>query len=92
MLYYQFLKHAFGLRYANEGAEVVYVRLNLDQLPQNRKENTRFKSFRLNDKHRPGWAEEHERRAEQTETTRHFAWDSFLDPSYNSFSQRPLPR
>ena len=44
-LYYQFLKHAFGLRYANDGAEPVYVRVNLDQMPENREDNAQFKAF-----------------------------------------------
>jgi hypothetical protein len=44
-LYYQFLKHAFGLRYANDGTEPVYVRVNLDQMPENREDNAQFKAF-----------------------------------------------
>lgn len=45
LLYYQFLKHAFGLPHANDGAEPVYVRVNLDQMPENREDNSRFKAF-----------------------------------------------
>ena len=47
ILYYQFLKHAFGLRYAEHGKQPVYVRLNMDQLPHNREANAQFKSFLL---------------------------------------------
>ena len=47
-LYYQFLKHAFGLRYsASEFTEQVGLRINLDQLPANREQNRQFKSFVL---------------------------------------------
>jgi len=51
-LYYQFLKHAFGLRYAgSESTERVGLRINLDQLPSNREQNRQFKAFvlRLNE-------------------------------------------
>jgi len=47
LLYYQFLKHAFGLPYANEDKTPIFVRVNLDQLPANREENSTFKSFIL---------------------------------------------
>lgn len=47
MLYYQFIKHAFGLQYSGDGSQPVHVRLNLDQLPQNREENAQFKSYLL---------------------------------------------
>jgi len=46
-LYYQFIKHAFGLRYSGDGSQTIRVRLNLDQLPQNREENVQFKAFLL---------------------------------------------
>ena len=44
-LYYQFLKHAFGLRYANDGIKPVNIRVNLDQMPENREDNAQFKAF-----------------------------------------------
>ena len=44
-LYYQFLKHAFGLRYSNDGRSPVNVRVNLDQMPENRERNAQFKAF-----------------------------------------------
>lgn len=51
-LYYQFLKHAFGLRYSGaEPGEQIGLRINLDQLPSNREQSRQFKSFvlRLNE-------------------------------------------
>ena len=45
MLYYQFLKHAFGLPFANRGPQPVSIRVNLDQLPSNREDSATFKSF-----------------------------------------------
>lgn len=47
LLYYQFLKHAFGLPFANDGAGKLKVRVNLDQLPANAEQNAAFKSFVL---------------------------------------------
>ena len=47
LLYYQLLKHAFGLPYSNPGPEPVHVRLNLDQLPNNREQNALFKAYIL---------------------------------------------
>lgn len=47
LLYYQFLKHAFGLQYANAERAFMHVRVNLDQLPKNREQNSAFKSFIL---------------------------------------------
>jgi len=32
-LYYQFLKHAFGLIYSNSSSKPVYLRIYMDQLP-----------------------------------------------------------
>lgn len=45
LLYYQFLKHAFGL--TQHGAGNVNIRVNLDQLPANREETTAFRSYIL---------------------------------------------
>ncbi|HTW94758.1 MAG TPA: DUF3800 domain-containing protein, partial [Tepidisphaeraceae bacterium] len=47
LLYYQFIKHAFGLQYANDGLQRLPIRLNLDQLPANREQIVAFKSFVL---------------------------------------------
>jgi hypothetical protein len=43
LLYYQFLKHAFGLRYCNEDRERVTVSIYLDEVP---KQIDRFANFR----------------------------------------------
>lgn len=43
ILYYMFLKHAFGLQHSNDGHEPVRIRLNLDQLPENKERAARFK-------------------------------------------------
>ena len=53
LLYYQFLKHAFGLPYATDGQHAIHIRVNLDQLPENREQNAAFKSFVLRLNHNP---------------------------------------
>ncbi|MBV8897226.1 MAG: DUF3800 domain-containing protein [Acidobacteriaceae bacterium] len=45
LLYYQFLKHAFGLRYANKGGNPIRLRIYVDKLPDTREKNARFKAF-----------------------------------------------
>jgi hypothetical protein len=45
LLYYQFIKHAFGLRYANPTGRQIRCRLYLDRLPDTREKVARFKSF-----------------------------------------------
>jgi hypothetical protein len=47
LLYYQFIKHAFGLRFAGIAGQEIQVRLNMDQLPDNREQNTQFKAYLL---------------------------------------------
>ncbi len=47
LLYYQFIKHAFGLRFAGTAGQETHVRLNMDQLPDNREQNTQFKAYLL---------------------------------------------
>ncbi len=47
LLYYQFIKHAFGLRYAGIPGQGILVRLNMDQLPNNREQNSQFKAYLL---------------------------------------------
>ncbi|KLU05723.1 phage protein [Rhodopirellula islandica] len=45
-LYYQFIKHGFGLVFSNEEHdEPKRVRLNMDQMPTSREETAKFKSF-----------------------------------------------
>ena len=45
LLYYQFLKHAFGLRYANPGGNPIRLRIYVDQLPDTIDKNALFKAF-----------------------------------------------
>lgn len=47
LLYYQFLKHAFGLIYSNPGEELAFLQLNLDQLPDTKEKAALFKSYIL---------------------------------------------
>jgi hypothetical protein len=47
LLYYQFLKYAFGLRYSNPSIDDVTLRLYLDRLPDSREKNTLFKHHLL---------------------------------------------
>ncbi len=45
-LYYQFIKHAFGLQHSSlELTPSIQVRLNLDQMPTNREATAQFKSY-----------------------------------------------
>lgn len=55
LLYYQFIKHAFGLRYAGIAGQEVLVRLNMDQLPDNREQNAQFKAYVLGLNHNPNF-------------------------------------
>lgn len=43
LLYYQFLKHAFGLRHSNPEGSPVKLRLNLDQMPGTREAKALFR-------------------------------------------------
>lgn len=45
MLYYQFIKHAFGLRYANESETPIRCRLLLDELPDTEEKAEGFKDY-----------------------------------------------
>jgi hypothetical protein len=47
LLYYQFLKYAFGLRYSNPEVDEVTLRLYLDRLPDSREKNALFKHHLL---------------------------------------------
>jgi hypothetical protein len=45
LLYYQFLKHAFGLQYAGNDFADTKIRLYLDKLPDNKERNSAFKGY-----------------------------------------------
>ncbi len=45
ILYYQFIKHAFGLRYSNESNNPINVRIYFDKLPDTREKSESFKGF-----------------------------------------------
>jgi hypothetical protein len=51
LLYYQFFKYAFGLRYSNPGREELSLRLYVDRLPDSREKNAVFKSHLLTLQH-----------------------------------------
>lgn len=44
LLYYQFIKHAFGLRYSNRGDLPISLRIYLDQLPDTKEKCSLFKN------------------------------------------------
>lgn len=45
-LYYQFLKHSFGLKYSNTNPKKpIYLRIYLDDLPVSQSERTKFKTY-----------------------------------------------
>jgi hypothetical protein len=44
LLYYQFLKHAFGLEYANTTTETINIRLYFDKIPNTQEKIGIFKS------------------------------------------------
>ena len=45
LLYYQFIKHAFGLRYANPKQAPINMKLFFDQFPDTKEKVMRFKEF-----------------------------------------------
>jgi len=45
ILYYQFLKHAFGLKFSHESSSPIRCRLYLDDLPDTREKIARFKGY-----------------------------------------------
>lgn len=45
LLYYQFIKHAFGLPYSNPTSDPIKVRLYLDRLPDTKAKNAILKGF-----------------------------------------------
>lgn len=44
LLYYQFIKHAFGLRYSNPSGEEIYLRTYFDKIPDTEEKNELFKN------------------------------------------------
>ena len=44
LLYYQFIKHAFGLAYANTDSQPIQLRIYLDKLPDTREKHSQFKA------------------------------------------------
>lgn len=45
MLYYQFIKHAFGFQYSNDSGHPVSLHIALDELPISESEKNEFKEF-----------------------------------------------
>ena len=45
ILYYQFLKHGFGLRYSNKANVPITVRIFFDKLPDTKEKREKFKGF-----------------------------------------------
>ncbi len=45
LLYYQFIKHAFGIDYCNPKKEQVILKLYFDKLPDTKKKNKEFKGY-----------------------------------------------
>lgn len=45
ILYYQFIKHAFGLRYSNEGGNPIEIRIYFDKLPDTQEKSELSKDF-----------------------------------------------
>lgn len=45
LLYYQFIKHAFGLQFSNPSKAPIGIRLYFDRLPDTREKAARFKGF-----------------------------------------------
>jgi hypothetical protein len=45
LLYYQFFKHAFGLRYSNLTDQDIYLKIFFDQFPDTREKVDRFKDY-----------------------------------------------
>lgn len=45
LLYYQFFKHAFGLKYANPSAQSVHIRAHFDYLPDTNSRKQQFKEY-----------------------------------------------
>ena len=59
LLYYQFVKHAFGLCYSNESNAPVNVRIYFDKLPDTREKCELFKDFIHGINRWPGFSKSH---------------------------------
>lgn len=57
LLYYQFIKHAFGLRYCNEFGDKSTIQLFLDDVPQNSTKFGLFKNYMSSLSTFPIWSE-----------------------------------
>lgn len=55
MLYYQFIKHAFGLRHIEPADSGTILRLYLDNLPDTKEKVSNFKGYLLGLQHSPGF-------------------------------------
>ncbi len=55
LLYYQFIKHAFGLQYIEPSAESIRLRIYLDKVPDHRDKVSQFRSFLLGLNDTPGF-------------------------------------
>jgi hypothetical protein len=53
LLYYQFLKHAFGLQYSNDGRSPISVRFYLDRRSGTKDQKAQFKSYIAALEHQP---------------------------------------
>ena len=45
LLYYQFIKHSFGLQYSNESDKPVYIKLLIDDIPLKGEDKNTFKDY-----------------------------------------------
>ena len=45
MLYYQFIKHAFGLKYSNKTGKNIYLKIMLDDIPLKGDDKAEFLNF-----------------------------------------------
>lgn len=45
LLYYQFIKHAFGLANSNQGQSPIHLRIYLDRMPDTQEKNAQFKAY-----------------------------------------------
>jgi hypothetical protein len=59
LLYYQFLKHAFGLKYANKDGSPIRLRIYVDKLPDTREKNALFRAFVAGLEHSAEFRESH---------------------------------
>lgn len=53
LLYYQFIKHAFGLKYANPTHAPIHLRIYFDRFPDTKEKIARFRSYIVGLQHAP---------------------------------------